>query len=254
MDVLPVGPPLSYYQSVVDNATFQVGAAVAPGGLVIVRGEQFTMAPPVIAQTLPLGTSLGGATVYVNGVAAPIYYVAASHILNQGGQITFQMPYGTPAGQATVRVDRNDNGVVQTGNTISAQVQKVAPKLLQVTFPDYVSSPEEGGALPFRPATAGDTLVFFGLGFGQTSPPATEGVPVPGLVTVSGCVMVFGEGSPQSPSISATPSYCGLTPGSVGLYQVNVTVPAGIHPDNFVPVLLSIGSTASNSSLYVAVQ
>jgi uncharacterized protein (TIGR03437 family) len=252
MDVVAVGPPFSYYQGVVDNATFQVGAAVAPGGLVIIRGEQFTLGPSVSAQTLPLGTSLGGATVYVDGVAAPIYYVAASHVLNQGGQITFQIPYDTPAGQAAVRVDRNDNGVVQTGNTISVQVQNTAPKLLLATLADYtqISPPEVG---PTRFATAGDLLIFFGLGFGQTSPPATEGIAAAGLATVTGAVMVFGDGSPQNPKVSATPSYCGLTPGSVGLYQVNVTVPAGIQPASYVPVSLSLGSVTSNS-LPIAVQ
>ncbi len=151
MDVIAAAPPLSYYQGVVDNALFEVGAPVAPGGLVAVRGEQFTTGAAMSALSLPLGTTLGRATVYVNGVAAPIYYVSASHVVNQGGQLTFQMPYGTAAGQATVRVDRNDNGTVLTGNTISAQVTDAAPRLLQfseggteyavATFTDFVTFP-----------------------------------------------------------------------------------------------------------------
>jgi uncharacterized protein (TIGR03437 family) len=259
MNVVPVGPPLSYYQSVVSNGTFAAGAPVAPGELVIVQGEQFTMGSAVSAQTFPLGTSLGGASVYVNGVAAPIYYVAASTAGSPGGQITFQMPYDVPAGQATVRVDRNDNATVQTGNTISVQVQSTAPALLSydgfalATFTDYVSFPVPmGNLIPGHPATAGDILIFYGLGFGQTSPPATEGIAADGLTNVPNAVMVFGQGA-QSMSVSATPSYCGLTPGSVGLYQVNVTVPAGIQPSSFVPVSLSIGGVSSNS-VNIAVQ
>lgn len=288
MDVVATGPPVSYFQGVVDNAIYQIGATVAPGDLVAVRGDQFTLGAPVSAQTLPLGTSLGSATVYVNGTAVPTYYVAASHVENQGGQITFQVPYNTPPGQATVRVDRSDSGTVATGNTISVQVASSAPRLLQfalnssgasitagaitttgnivtenpvgteyaiATFPDGVTFPiPTTTGLPSRAATVGDTLVFYGLGFGQTSPPVTEGVAVPGTPQVSNCLMVFETVVlPGAPNITSTPSYCGLTPGSVGLYQVNVTVPSGTPKGSAVPVYLTIG-TATSNSVAIAVQ
>jgi uncharacterized protein (TIGR03437 family) len=282
MDVVAAGPPLSYFQGVVDNALYAIGATVSPGDLVAVRGEQFTTGAAVAAQKLPLGTTLGGATVYVNGVAVPTYYVAASHVENQGGQITFQVPYSTPAGQATVRVDRNDNGTVQTGNTISMPVAPVAPRLLQfqldvtgnsiasvnniasespvgtnyaiATFSDFVTFPIPTTAgVAGRPATAGDTLIFYGLGFGATSPGVTEGVAVPGLANVANCLMVFGESVLPGLDVVSTPSYCGLTPGLVGLYQVNVTVPSGTPRGAAVPVFLQIGSVTSNS-VAIAVQ
>jgi len=288
MDVVATGAPMSYPQGVVDNAIYQLGATIAPGELVAVRGEQFTNGAPVSAQSLPLGTSLGGATVYVNGSAAPTYYVAASHVENQGGQITFQVPYGTPSGQATIRVDRSDSGTVETGNTISVQVAPSEPRLLQfalnttgasitptaisttanivtenpvgteyaiATFPDGATFPiPTTTGLASRPATAGDTLVFYGLGFGQTSPPATEGVAVQGTTTIANCSMVFGTSVlPGVPNITSTPGYCGLTPGSVGLYQVNVTVPVGTPKGSVVPVYLTIGTVTSNS-VAIAVQ
>jgi uncharacterized protein (TIGR03437 family) len=272
---------------VIDNALYDLGTTIAPGELVGIRGEQFTLGAPASGQTLPLGTSLGGATVYVNNTAAPVYYVAASHVENQGGQITFQVPYSTPPGPATVRVDRNDSGTVQTGNTISVQVQSVAPKLLQfsinlsgasisagaltatdglitespvgteyaiATFSDFVTYPIPTTAgIASRPAKAGDVLIFYGLGFGQTTPPATEGVAVPGTANVSNCVMVFGQSVIPGNNMNATPQYCGLTPGLVGLYQVNVAVPVGTPTGNAVPVFLSVGSVTSNS-VAIAVQ
>jgi uncharacterized protein (TIGR03437 family) len=242
----------------------------------------------VSATLLPLGTSLGSATVYVNGAAAPTYYVAASHVENQGGQLTFQVPYSVPAGQATIRVDRNDNGTVQTGNTISVQVVNSAPRLLQfalnssgasitpaaitttgnivtenpvgteyaiATFPDFVTFPIPTTAgLASRPATVGDTLVFYGLGFGQTTPAVTEGVAVSGTTTIANCTMVFETNVlPGAPNVSSTPSFCGLTPGAVGLYQVNVTVPSGTPKGSAVPVYLTIG-TATSNSVSIAVQ
>jgi len=282
MDVVAVGPPVSYFQGVVDNALYAIGATVAPGDLVAVRGEQFTTGVAVAAQTLPLGTTLGGATVYVNGVAVPTYYVAASHVENQGGQITFQVPYSTPGGQAKVRVDRNDNGTVETGNTISMPVAATVPRLLQfqlgvtgntigtvnnissespvgtnyaiATFSDFTTFPIPTTAgVASRPATAGDTLIFYGLGFGQTSPVSTEGVAVPGVASVPNCVMVFGQSVLPGLDVIATPAYCGLTPGLVGLYQVNVAVPAGTPRGSAVSVFLQIGSATSNA-VAIAVQ
>ena len=265
MDVVAVAPPYSYYQSVVDNALYTVGDPVAPGGLVLVRGDQFTMGAAVEAPSLPLGTSLGDATVYVNGAAVPIYYTAASNVVVMGGQITFQMPYSTPAGQATVRVDRNDNGTVQTGNTISVQVQNIVPRLLQyelngteyaiATFTDYVTFPfPTTPGIPSRPAKPGDILVFYGLGFGQTVPPVTEGIAVTGQTSVGKALMTFGGASIiEGADTTAVPSYCGLTPGLVGLYQVNVTVPAGTPSGSAVPVFLTVGSATSNT-VAIAVQ
>jgi uncharacterized protein (TIGR03437 family) len=264
MDVVAVGPPVSYYQGVVDNALFQVGGTVAPGGLVLVRGDQFTLGPAVSAATLPLGTSLGNATVYVNGVAAPIYYAADYNVVNPGGQITFQMPYNTPSGQATIRVDRNDNGTVQTGNTVSVPVAAIEPRLLQfalngteyaiATFTDFVTFPIPVTAgIASRPAKPGDTLIFYGLGFGQTTPAVTAGIAVTGTPTVSSCLMVFGQSVLPGANVYATPSYCGLTPGLVGLYQVNVTVPANTPSGSAVPIFLQIGTNNLSNAVAIAV-
>jgi len=257
MDVVAEGPPVSLFQGVVDNAVYYVNQPVAPGDLVLVRGDQFTLGPAVSATKLPLPATLGGATVYVNGSPAPLYYVAGSHVTYPNGQLTFQIPYGTPPGLATVRVDRNDNGVVQTGNTISVQIASAAPKLMQfgttsgeyavATFTDGVTFPipaMEG--IASRPATAGDVLVFYGVGFGQTSPAAVEGVAVAGPAQIGGASVTFG-------TIATSPSYCGLTPGSVGLYQVNVAVPAGTPKGNTVPVTVSVGGVTSNS-VAIAIQ
>src|SRR5262249_11473958 len=87
MDVVAVGPPVAYFQGVRDDALFAIGDPVAQGGIVEVVGEQFTTGDAVAATSLPLGTTLGGATVNVNNSPVPIYYVAGSHVVNPGGQI-----------------------------------------------------------------------------------------------------------------------------------------------------------------------
>jgi len=83
----------------VDNATFKPDDAVSAGDVVIVKGEQLSLSDPSVAETAPLPTrlptQLGGATVLVNGSAAPLFY-------SSFGQIAFQVPGGTAPGTALV--------------------------------------------------------------------------------------------------------------------------------------------------------
>jgi uncharacterized protein (TIGR03437 family) len=51
---------------------------------------------------------------------------------------------------------------------------------------------------------------------------------------------------------AATPLYAGLSPGSVGLYQVNVTIPPGVPKGN-VDVTIQFADSISNI-VQIAVQ
>jgi uncharacterized protein (TIGR03437 family) len=53
--------------------------------------------------------------------------------------------------------------------------------------------------------------------------------------------------------IAAPVSFSGLAPGAVGLYQVNVRVPASAASGPAVPLILSIGGVISNT-VTIAVQ
>ena len=77
--------PVAFAGGVLNNGTFASGESLSPGDIVAVFGDQFTYGDPQQAPSLPLGTTLGGTQVLVNGEAAPAYYVSS-------GQINFQMP------------------------------------------------------------------------------------------------------------------------------------------------------------------
>jgi uncharacterized protein (TIGR03437 family) len=86
------------------------------------------------ATTLPLPTSLGGASVTVTdsaGVArpAPLYFVSP-------GQINFEIPAGTAAGTATVTI-QNQNGTIQS-TTIS--VGSVSPGIFELNGSGLVAA------------------------------------------------------------------------------------------------------------------
>jgi len=52
---------------------------------------------------------------------------------------------------------------------------------------------------------------------------------------------------------SAPVSFAGLAPAFVGLYQVNVSLPAGVASGNAVPVIVSTANLSSNIAT-IAVQ
>src|SRR5262249_34253793 len=79
------------------DRTVAPGEIVAAFGSGIAAGTNLTVA----ATTVPLPTELGGVSLCVNGVAAPLFFVST----NSGAfQINYQLPFETVAGVAQVEV------------------------------------------------------------------------------------------------------------------------------------------------------
>jgi uncharacterized protein (TIGR03437 family) len=78
-----------------------------------------------------------------------------------------------------------------------------------------------GNSLGYRTvaARAGDSVELFGVGFGPTTPAVQPGQAFSGSApTASPVSLLIGN-------VSVTPSYAGMS--SQGLYQINLTIPAG---------------------------
>ncbi len=204
LEVVPQGPPLVFYQGVVDNVTFDPGLAVAQGDVAVVQGQQLSLRAPAYADGVPLPTSLGGATVLVNGSPAPLYY-------SSYGQIAFQMPMGTPVGTALVQVVRDG----QAGNTVSVNVVARAPEIVVVTDAQYNVRDAT------HPAKPGDTVILWCIGLGPTNPPVPDGE-VPPVGPPALAMLPVVELSTAFSDV--VPSFAGLS-GTVGLYEVIVTLP-----------------------------
>jgi len=94
-----------------------------------------------------------------------------------------------------------------------------------------------------NPAKAGDVVVVYCTGLGATNPAMRSGeaaLPSP-LAKATTPVQVTIGGQP------AVVHYAGLTPGFVGLYQVNVQVPSGVTPGSSVPLVISQDGVPSNT-------
>jgi uncharacterized protein (TIGR03437 family) len=101
--------------------------------------------------------------------------------------------------------------------------------------------------VPAAPALPGETVVFYGIGFGGVTPAISPGQVAQGQTSVATPVQFFfGD-------LSARVDYAGLAPGYVGLYQFNVVVPSGT-PSGDVPLRIVSGTDPIQQSLYLTVR
>jgi uncharacterized protein (TIGR03437 family) len=199
--------------------------AYAPGMILSVYGaglgdlaQTATAIPlPVMLSGLDAWLSSNGGTV----VLAPLYYVSPE-------QVNLQIPYSVAPGPATLMVQG------PWGNTtVDLTISQSAPGIFM--FPD-------GSVNPSSTAHAGDTVVMYVTGDGLTSPPSTTGstpwagmVPVPELplsITVGGI------------AVAQPFAFIGIPSWSVGVTQINFTVPANVAAGP-QPVVVTVGSASS---------
>jgi uncharacterized protein (TIGR03437 family) len=223
--------------AVINTATSAAGAA--PGASVSIFGSGFSR-ETIEASSEPFPTTLGGVTVIVNGFMAPIQSVSPE-------QINIQMPWelGVESGSAPVTVIVDGpamkgtrpgspiNGTIS--NTVSVSLSEFSPGVFQVTHAD-------GSLTRARPAVADDTLVIYANGLG----PVTEAIPTGGAAPLDRLVHTMEKPRITIGGIPAQVQLCGLAPGFVGAYQVNVKVPAGVRAGS-APLLITIGGQTSNA-------
>jgi hypothetical protein len=156
------------------------------------------------------------------------------------GQIICQVPYITAAGTASVVV--TVNGVAAPAAPVT--VQAAAPNILTYGTNRAVVQNQDYSVNSAKNAAAvGTVLTAYLIGSGPVTPALKGGEPAPSsplsTETLTTTVSVGG--------VPASVYYAGLTPGFVGLMQVNFTVPkvaAGDHP-----MQVTIGTAASNSAI-----
>jgi uncharacterized protein (TIGR03437 family) len=227
-------PPFLGTGGVVDNA--QWTTPVAPGAIASVFGVNLVDAISV-ATAVPLPTDLG-VRVQVDGINAPLFHAYP-------GQIDFQVPFETVA-------DRDAQVVVVRGGVssspVTVPVRLYAPAVyMNATTGDPIVRhyPDNALIAKSNPARANDILLVYVTGFGDVaSAPASGAVaaaqPLPSTVDT---VMASIGGVP------ATVLYGGLTPGSVGLGQVNIQLPNPLPAGsgNTLPLVISVAGFQSKT-------
>jgi uncharacterized protein (TIGR03437 family) len=235
------GPSISA-GGVVSAASYSAGLPVAPGSITAVFGN-FPVTSLVTGSGTPLPTSISGVALQFGGTAVPLFFVSPQ-------QANIQVPWEL-AGLALASLSATANTGAST-----PQAVKIAP-----FAPGIFSTNGEGagqGAIldsqyqlvnPSNPVSVGNVIQIYCTGLGAVTNQPASGFPAPfGPLAQTATTPVVTIGG-----TSAQVLYSGLTPGAVGLYQINAQVPTGITTGPAVAVIVSIGGITSNT-VTVAIQ
>lgn len=237
-----LGPVLTAPATVtaVIGANLDQNATSLPlGGLVSIFGTNLGKLAAGLSgwagQTLP--SSLNGVKVTLDGRPMPLIYAGPN-------QINAQVPVElTPGGRSKVLFVDNGNG---PSSAFFVDVTQAAPEIFFYPVPAVLKNANFSLVSSTNPAKAGDVLLVYATGMGQTSPALVTGGLTPvGILAYTTPVTATLGGKP------ATVVYSIAAPGFAGLYQVAVTVPAGVTGS--VPLVLQEG-TANSNAVSIAVQ
>lgn len=201
---------------VVNAASFAAGIPVAPSALASIGGN-FTGSATASFSSVPLPKRLGETEVFIGGESVPLLYASPT-------QINFQAPSTLVSTQRAIEV-RVAGQRVARGSITSVPR---SPGLFAVV--DQNSQLGRG--------RRGQPITIFGTGQGIVAPPIADGevAPASPISRTSGKPRVYVGGR------EASVTFSGLTPGYVGLWQINAEISqdAPIGPGIDLVVLFDI--------------
>ena len=218
---------------IVDSASCTPGA-LAPYSLATVFGKDLAFDTEQAGSTVR--NELAGAGVFVGGVPAQLLYASPT-------QINFVVPSWLRPADVKIRVVRQ--GV--TGPDVVVTLLEDAPQLFRDATGYAVAAHADYGLVtPDSPASPGELIILYASGLGATSPdlPVSGAPAVAQLIKRFADIRVLVNGAAVDQGSIA---YAGVSPGSAGLYQVNVRLPATSDPDP--EIRLAIGDQSSAAGL-----
>ncbi len=226
----------------VESPAIQSGAAVnagsftaqiSPGSLFSLYGSHLAFDTQAASST-PLPTVLAGAEILLNGQPIPISFASPN-------QVNAQIPPQTPTGPARLQARVDGNVSAEITVTISA----ASPGIFVYGDNRAVVQNQDGGINgPDSPELPGRYAVLYLTGIGATTVAVAPGAPSPVdplAYAVNGATLQVGEAE-------ANVLFTGLTPGFVGLAQINFQVPELAAGD--YPLTVTIDGVQSNSPLF----
>jgi uncharacterized protein (TIGR03437 family) len=237
LDAPNANPPVVARGGLLNAASFQVGAPVAPGTLVSVFGtrlaERLTS-----AGALPLPNEMQGTAVFLGGRALPLVFVSEA-------QINAQVPYDLEPNTEQLLV-------VRRGNALSVPepvaIAAASPAIFaidgtgkgQAHVYRFGRDGSSGLANAANPVVSGDVLVIYATGFGATNPGVAAGAAAPEPAARSANPIIVTVGASEAPIL-----FAGLTPGLVGLYQLNIQAPDRLPPGQEIPIQINVAGQKS---------
>jgi uncharacterized protein (TIGR03437 family) len=212
--------------------------ALAPGSIIAIYGQNLAAAASDLSgfyQITALPASMNGVSVTIGGLKAPLYYVGPS-------QINAEVPYEVQPG--------NQNIVITTAagtSTLPVTITAAAPSIPIIDVTNKIGAVVKSADFSLVTASnlvkAGDTVIVYSTGLGQTTPAIQTGT-----LVVPPSATSFNNTLPVTVTVDNKPGaivYSIASPNFTGLYQTAVTLPSGVS--GAVPLVLSIGNAMSNA-------
>jgi len=222
---------------------------LAPGSIAALYGTNLVGVTAKAISAPPLPFTLGGTTLTISGpFPVALFYVSPL-------QIDFQVPFLEVFGSTPTTLTVTQGSL---SNTLNITLVPFAPAIFttnsqgtgQAAALVGASLAAPTGAFSgSHPAKPGDSVAIFCTGLGSVTNAPDPGAPAlanPLSHTLGTPVVTLGGGK-------VSPTFSGLAPGFVGLYQVNIQIPSGAPSGSAVPLVLMIGGVSSNTAT-IAVQ
>lgn len=231
---------------IVNSANFApITNDVAPGEYVTLFGSG--MGTTAGAPSLPLQDTLGGASVTVDSVPAPL-------LLASAGLLNIFLPNETPEYDfATFVVSVG----AASSKPITVYTASTAPGVFTSTAngvgPADVFHLNYTYVTAANPAVAGETLFFYATGLGATTPSVPDGAAAPSspLAQVNDPYLEVDIFDSSGNDTTVTIGNAALVPTLAGVYQINFKVPSGIASGI---AYLDVGTTdgyTSEAKIYI---
>jgi uncharacterized protein (TIGR03437 family) len=231
-------PPSLVTGGLLNNLNPLVGAPLAPGTVTQVYGNNLAPGPDTPGK-VPLPAVLDGIEALIGGVSSPFFYVSKT-------QLVVQVPSELAANSTYSAV------LVASGQfSVPQDVDFVPAVPGTVSLPDGTIVAQHADfslVNAAHPAKPSEPLTIYLVGMGATSQTVASGNPAPSNplanVSIAPQVTIDGQNAPIS--------FAGLTPGGVGLYQINFTVPPAAKTGSLDVVITQNGITANATKLIVS--
>jgi uncharacterized protein (TIGR03437 family) len=230
----------------VTSGASNLSGPVAPGEVIVIWGSG--LGPTTLVQYQAdanglLPNSLGGTSVFVNGVLAPMVYASAN-------QVAAVVPFGINGSLSQLYVQWQTVTSAPFNLSVASQIPAIFTLNGSGTGQAAAINNKDGsinGAA--HPAKVGDYVQLYITGAGQTSPAGTDG-----LISVGPGPVPTGEVKVTIGGQTATVNFAGGAPGAVaGVIQVNAQIPAGVAAGSAVPVVVQVGTSNSQPGVTLTV-
>ena len=238
----------SYGSASIVNAASNAQGPLAPNCLASLYGADLSYVTAALTggdlsgATLPFELPGTGVHVSVGGLTANVLYVSPT-------QINFLVPAFLLPGPTTVQVARD--GIA--GPAVSVTLAAQSPGLFQLNAQQVVATRASDYSVitSTAPAHAGEWILLWATGLGDTVPPVVSGELAPGAAQLQDLASfaLLLNGTAVDPKQIG---YAGLAPGFAGLYQINLQLPEGVSANP--EIRLSIHGFASPPGIQLPVK